>query len=93
MSNGETYRPFPQQGRERLILSAPVGRIGTGVPNPEPEMFERLKDGCYGRFGAKALSILKRKIHHGDTEDTEKKRRSAFLHVSVVKYFIGLRPA
>ncbi|HMA51174.1 MAG TPA: hypothetical protein VKP60_15560 [Magnetospirillaceae bacterium] len=45
MSEEETYRPFPQQGRERLILAAPVGRVGTGVPNPEPEMFERLKQG------------------------------------------------
>jgi len=35
-------RPWPQEGRERMILSAPVGRIGTGTPDPEPEMLARM---------------------------------------------------
>jgi hypothetical protein len=42
VANDETYRPYPQEGRERLILAAPVGRIGTGVPNPEPELLAQL---------------------------------------------------
>jgi len=42
VQNDEAYRPYPQEGRERLILAAPVGRIGTGVPNPETELFARL---------------------------------------------------
>lgn len=33
---------WPQAGRERMILSAPVGRIGTGQVDPEPEMLRRL---------------------------------------------------
>jgi hypothetical protein len=35
-------RPWPQEGYERQILTAPVGRIGTGQPNPEPAMLARL---------------------------------------------------
>jgi hypothetical protein len=31
-----------QQGRRRLILPAPVGRIGTSQPNPEPELLAQL---------------------------------------------------
>ncbi len=34
--------PHPQEGRTRLILPAPVGRIGTSTPNPEPELLARL---------------------------------------------------
>jgi len=37
-----TERPWPQEGRERQILSAPVGRIGMGQEDPEPEMLRRL---------------------------------------------------
>lgn len=33
---------WPQAGRERMIVSAPVGRIGTDVPDPEPEMLRKL---------------------------------------------------
>jgi hypothetical protein len=35
-------RPWPQAGRVRQVLGAPVGRIGTGQPNPEPEQLARL---------------------------------------------------
>lgn len=35
-------RKWPQQGRTRLIIPAPVGRIGTGQPDPEPELLSRL---------------------------------------------------
>src|SRR4051812_45627107 len=35
-------RPWPQAGRERQILPSPIGRIGTGTPNPEPEQLARL---------------------------------------------------
>jgi hypothetical protein len=38
----ELLEPFPQEGRTRLILPAPVGRLGTGTPNPEPELLARL---------------------------------------------------
>ncbi|QJU57644.1 hypothetical protein HL653_07430 [Sphingomonas sp. AP4-R1] len=30
---------FPQAGRTRMIVPAPVGRVGTSVADPEPEMF------------------------------------------------------
>ncbi len=33
---------WPQPGRERMILPPPVGLYGTGVPDPEPELFRRL---------------------------------------------------
>ncbi|WP_404712936.1 HD domain-containing protein [Sphingomonas sp. MMS24-J13] len=35
-------RPWPQQGRERMIIPAPVGRIGTGAPEIEMEMLARM---------------------------------------------------
>ncbi|MDO6413632.1 HD domain-containing protein [Sphingomonas sp. BIUV-7] len=34
--------PFPQAGRVRMIVPAPIGRIGTSVPDPEPAMFGQL---------------------------------------------------
>ncbi len=34
--------PTPQEGRERLILPSPVGWVGTGVVDPEPETIARL---------------------------------------------------
>jgi hypothetical protein len=33
---------YPQAGRRRLILPSPVGRMGTDVPSPEPEMLAAL---------------------------------------------------
>ncbi|PZU10286.1 hypothetical protein [Sphingomonas sp.] len=36
--------PFPQAGRVRMIVPAPVGRVGTGIPDPEAEMFARLDE-------------------------------------------------
>ena len=33
---------FPQAGRVRMIVPAPVGRVGTSTPDPEPDMFKRL---------------------------------------------------
>lgn len=33
---------WPQPGRERMILPPPVGFYGTGLPDPEPELFRRL---------------------------------------------------
>jgi len=38
----EDERPWPQQGRERMIIPAPVGRIGTGAPEIEMEMLARM---------------------------------------------------
>lgn len=35
---------FPQSGRTRLIVPAPVGRIGTGEPNIEDELLARLDE-------------------------------------------------
>jgi hypothetical protein len=33
---------WPQAGRERMIVPAPVGWVGTGRPDVEPELLERL---------------------------------------------------
>ena len=33
---------FPQAGRRRLILSPPVGWVGTGAPDPEPALLAQL---------------------------------------------------
>ncbi|MGE4429457.1 MAG: HD domain-containing protein [Sphingobium sp.] len=38
-------RDFPQAGRERMIVPAPVGRIGTGIPDPEPDLLGRMDAG------------------------------------------------
>jgi hypothetical protein len=35
-------RPWPQQGRERMIIPAPVGRIGTDAPEIEHAMLARM---------------------------------------------------
>jgi hypothetical protein len=51
VQNDETCRSYPQEGRERLILTAPVGRVGTGAPNPEPELFARLNPGTVFMMG------------------------------------------
>lgn len=39
-SSGENS--WPQTGRERMIVPAPVGRIGTDLEDPEPEMLRRM---------------------------------------------------
>ena len=39
---GDDARPWPQAGRERMIVAAPVGRIGTPAPNPEKQLLARL---------------------------------------------------
>ena len=50
--DGETSsQPFPQEGRRRLILAAPIGRIGTGVPNPEKAMFAELDENTVFMMG------------------------------------------
>jgi hypothetical protein len=36
---------FPQAGRTRMIVPAPVGRVGTTMPDPEPEMFGMMDAG------------------------------------------------
>jgi hypothetical protein len=33
---------FPQAGRARMIVPAPIGRMGRDIPDPEPELFRRL---------------------------------------------------
>jgi hypothetical protein len=35
---------WPQPGRERMILPAPVGLHGTGMPDPEPALFARMDE-------------------------------------------------
>jgi len=35
-------RIFPQAGRERMIVPAPVGRIGTDIPDPEPALLRQM---------------------------------------------------
>jgi hypothetical protein len=48
-----------QPGLERLVLPAPVGIIGTGVPNPEPAMLAALKPGTVMMMGDNpALSTM-----------------------------------
>lgn len=42
---------FPQGGRERLILPHPIGSQGTGVPNVEKAMLQRLKPGTVFMMG------------------------------------------
>jgi len=44
-------RPMPQHGRERLIVPAPVGWVGTGAPDAEPEMLARLGQGTVMMMG------------------------------------------
>ena len=36
--------PFPQAGRVRMILPAPVGRTGTDMPDPEPALIRAMDD-------------------------------------------------
>jgi hypothetical protein len=38
----EDERPWPQEGRERMIIPAPVGRVGTDTPVNEMEMLGRM---------------------------------------------------
>jgi hypothetical protein len=40
-----------QGGSRRLILPSPVGRIGTGTPNPEPELLAQLAPGTVMMMG------------------------------------------
>jgi hypothetical protein len=35
---------YPQAGRTRLILTPPLGRLGLGVPSPEPALLAQLDD-------------------------------------------------
>ncbi|MEH3105714.1 MAG: hypothetical protein PGN09_00065 [Sphingomonas fennica] len=37
-------REWPQAGRVRMIVPAPVGRIGTGQPDPEPALIAAMDD-------------------------------------------------
>ena len=34
--------PFPQAGRERMIVPPPIALMGTGIDNPEPQMMARM---------------------------------------------------
>ena len=43
--------PGPQQGLRRLILPSPVGRIGTGGLDPEPELLAQLAPGTVMMMG------------------------------------------
>ena len=35
-------RPWPQAGHERMIVPAPIGRIGTDIPDPELTLLKRM---------------------------------------------------
>lgn len=37
-------QPFPQAGKTRMIVAAPVGRIGTDIEDTEPAMLRRLDE-------------------------------------------------
>ena len=41
-ANATDTAPWPQEGRERLILNSPIGWVGTGQADPEPAVIERL---------------------------------------------------
>ena len=38
----EDERAWPQEGRERMIIPAPVGRVGTGAPEIEMDMLAKM---------------------------------------------------
>jgi hypothetical protein len=42
---------FPQAGRRRMILPHPIGRIGTEIPDPEPELLAALSPGAVMMMG------------------------------------------
>jgi hypothetical protein len=44
MTDDDSERPWPQAGRERLIVPAPVGIRGSAIPNPEAELIARIDD-------------------------------------------------
>jgi hypothetical protein len=41
----DTTPDYPQAGRERMILPQPIALLGTGEPNPERPMLERMAPG------------------------------------------------
>jgi len=41
-ANNSSGRPWPQAGRERMIVPAPVGRIGTDIPDPEMGLIRKM---------------------------------------------------
>ena len=43
--------PYPQEGRRRLIMPAPVGHIGTGAPDNELEILKSLDSGTVMMMG------------------------------------------
>ncbi len=42
---------WPQQGRRRIILTAPVGRIGTDIPDIEPALAQAMDDDAVMMMG------------------------------------------
>jgi hypothetical protein len=46
-----TEESFPQAGRRRLILPAPIATNGSGIPDIEAEMFAQLKPGTVFMMG------------------------------------------
>ncbi len=43
-ANQHDAAPWPQAGRERLIVPSPLGWIGTDTPDPEPVQMARMSD-------------------------------------------------
>jgi hypothetical protein len=37
--------PYPQEGRERMVMLPPIATLGTGVPNTEQELLAQLEPG------------------------------------------------
>jgi len=48
---GDGERPWPQAGRERMIVPAPVGTMGTETPSREQESLARLSPGAVMMMG------------------------------------------
>lgn len=44
-ANANDTRPWPQEGRERVICPSPIAWVGTGTSDPEAGLLDRLKDG------------------------------------------------
>lgn len=50
-ANANDSAPWPQDGRDRLILNSPIGWVGTGQPDPEPEVLAQLKGNAVMMMG------------------------------------------
>ena len=50
-ANAADPRPFPQEGRERVIVPSPISWIGTDTPDPEADLLKELGTGAVMMMG------------------------------------------